>query len=270
MFGKTGICKLTRKSGAFVKCHIIPRALTYSNRQDHHGSEARFVEISSKEIPKTAHTSWYDRDLVTQDGEKILSKIDTSGINILRNHDMLGIKSEFPQTPSILKVMLNDNEISSLAAFFDSILWRAAESGLPQFDKIELLEQDRELLRRSILGIKKLPIEAFSKNFLKLCSLENQINLSPVFEENRLTFSEGGMRYKFNCFSFYMSGLFARFGTVSFNPTLTKGLKSRSLGYSNELIVDVENYKTYLKPIIDEQKSTAENDHFHQLNKILN
>lgn len=81
---KTGLCALLEQEGTYAKAHLIPQALT---RTDVPGD--RFIEAGIGFRPIRRFTSWYDQKLVIQAGEKILSDIDTQGIEELRKHKLV-------------------------------------------------------------------------------------------------------------------------------------------------------------------------------------
>jgi hypothetical protein len=64
-----GICKLTGKSGKFVKSHLIPQAFTKPSVPGNF-----FITGGQGRRPKSNWSSWYDEQLVVQEGEDILSK----------------------------------------------------------------------------------------------------------------------------------------------------------------------------------------------------
>jgi hypothetical protein len=227
MAKSSGVCKLTGKTGKFVNCNIIPRALTYSTGNDHAGSDARFVEIGKGERPTKAHTSWYDPCLVTQDGEDILSRIDTQGIEILRKSNLVDSRTGQAVEGKEIRVHLTANELASLESFFNSVLWRAAESHLKQFKEIVLFNDFLEALRRSILGEQELPRDAFVKSFMRLTEIAEKFNTSPVFVRNGICVIRNSMYCSFDCFVFYMCGLYVYFGTVNQNPLHFEGKKNK-------------------------------------------
>ena len=81
---KVGTCALLGVEGAFAKAHLIPKALTSPSAPGE-----RFIEAGRGNRPIRRFTSWYDHQLVTHEGEKILSEIDTAGIAELRKHKLV-------------------------------------------------------------------------------------------------------------------------------------------------------------------------------------
>lgn len=81
---KTGICKLTGKTGKFIDAHLIPKALT---KPDVPG--APIIQYGAGGRPKKKWSSWKDDELVVQDGENILTESDTWAIPTLRRHQLV-------------------------------------------------------------------------------------------------------------------------------------------------------------------------------------
>jgi len=75
----SGVCALTGKHGRFVRCHLIPKAVTRANVRGNF-----FIQAGQGMRPKIAWDSWYDEHLVTTDGEALLAGYDTWGIEELR------------------------------------------------------------------------------------------------------------------------------------------------------------------------------------------
>ena len=68
---KTGTCRLAGMRGEFVEAHILPKALTRPERRG-----AALYQYRSGHRPIRRWTSWYDTNLVTGDGERILEEYD--------------------------------------------------------------------------------------------------------------------------------------------------------------------------------------------------
>jgi hypothetical protein len=66
-----GVCKLTGKSGKFVKSHLLPKALTRPGVAGEY-----FISGGQGCRPKKRWTSWYDQELVIKKGEDILANYD--------------------------------------------------------------------------------------------------------------------------------------------------------------------------------------------------
>ncbi len=158
-----GRCKLTGKTGKFVKAHIIPAALTRPSR-----SGAPLIQWGDDARPIRRRSSWYDHRLVTADGEAILAAYDGWAIKQMRLHKLvwsgwgeeetLTAKSfdEIPGTPWGLRSIAGV-DTRKLRLFFLSLLWRAAESELPEFSQIYLGSGELHMLRVCSLRAMTLP-----------------------------------------------------------------------------------------------------------------
>ncbi|MFG1222611.1 hypothetical protein [Xanthobacter wiegelii] len=152
-----GQCKLTLKSGKFVRSHLIPKALTRLGRR---GSGV--MEISpGTGRPRLRHDSWYDQSLVIRSGEDVLSDYDNYGIAELKRLKLIWSGwgeaticpapfESFGDSPlGVRQVDLDDGR--RLRAFFLSLLWRFSASSKPEFAHIDLGVERQERLRRILL-----------------------------------------------------------------------------------------------------------------------
>ena len=266
MAKKSGICKLTGNIGGYVDCHIIPKALTYSTSDYHIGSEARFVQISNSNLPKLAHSSWYDSQLVTQAGEKILSRLDSKGIKVLRKAFLVGEK-RFDL--GFRTVALTTQELIDLRMLFLSILWRAAESNREEFSEIRLLPDDLQLLRGSIVSETEPDLDDFPISLSQYSNLDDQFNTSPVWQEIQVVWPATKQRVLCPIFHFYMMGMSVDFSNHRRNPLLNGGWDGRVLRSSQQLVVEVQNYQTTLKTSLIEQKIQTEFQWPTELQKLV-
>src|SRR5689334_22772129 len=81
---RIGICKLTGMSGRLVRSHLIPNALTRLSR-----TGSPFIQGGDGEPPERRWSSWYDTQLVTEEGEEILALLDNWAISTLRAHRLV-------------------------------------------------------------------------------------------------------------------------------------------------------------------------------------
>ena len=126
-----GQCKLTGTRGKYVKSHIIPEALTETLWK---GNPLTQVGRHGKRIKRW--TTWYDRKLVTVEGEAILATHDDWAINLFRQKELIwsswGAMEQLdlpdhslgPGRRGLRK--LDGVDCERLRLFFLSLLWRAA------------------------------------------------------------------------------------------------------------------------------------------------
>src|SRR5208337_2129315 len=79
-----GQCKLTGTHGRYVDAHIIPEALTETLWK---GKPLIQIGRHGRRIKRW--TTWYDRKLVTAEGEAILAKYDDWAINFFRQKKLI-------------------------------------------------------------------------------------------------------------------------------------------------------------------------------------
>jgi hypothetical protein len=181
---KEGICKLTGEKGKFVKCHIIPAALTKL------AGTNRLIQSGPDDRPKKRASSWYDRHLVTDAGEAILARYDDWAITELRKHRLIW-SSWGPMVklaPSDFKLVVpNSNlglreipgvDLKRLRMFFLSLLWRAAVTKLAEFSAVRLNDRDLDRLRKMVITGEAEPMEYYPITLIQLSTLGFQHNFS--------------------------------------------------------------------------------------------
>ena len=269
---KIDICKLTGKVGSFVNCHILPKALTYSNAQYRDGSEARFIEIGtdtelkSAKRPKLAHSSWSDKNLVTQEGEDILSRLDSKGIGILRKYRLVD-EHDFAGAARSLDLPIQ--ECLDLKLFLLSVLWRSAASDRKEFAIIRLLPDDLELLRRTIVGEIVLAKSDFPISITQYVNLDDRINTSPTERESVVKEPGTGMQMAARVFQIYLMGLSVEFSITRINPILFEGWGNRALGSSDQLCINLLDYQDTFKLIIAERKKLTESQWYTEVKRLV-
>lgn len=154
------VCKLTGKQGTFVKSHLIPLALTRPIKRGE-----KFIESGlDQERPIRRPSSWYDENLVTLEGEALLSRYDTQGIDELRRLGLVWSSARhrslepeiFDHEKSHGVCALSTNKPKRLRLFALSLLWRAVATEREEFKNLEIdeshLEYLRDLVRTGSIG----------------------------------------------------------------------------------------------------------------------
>ncbi len=157
---KVGVCALLGVEGKYAKSHIIPQALTSHSVKGEH-----FIESGRGSRPIRRFTSWFDHKMVITEGEKILSKIDSDGIDELRKHKLIwsgwGSAKKLAETDyqvpfqpgSELAIRLLDGvNASKLRVFFLSILWRSLKTRIKEFDFLPREGVDLDRLGHMIIA----------------------------------------------------------------------------------------------------------------------
>jgi len=180
-----GLCKLTGQAGRFVKSHIIPQALTRAS------SNVPLVQAGEGRPPVKRWSSWYDAALVTRPGENILADHDSWGVRELRRLRL--IWSSWNGRPALDAPIVPEHEdrpyrgyrvidtdAPRLRRFLLSLLWRAAETRLPDFAHIVLEEAEREALRQAVLQVTPAPPGLFPITLIQLSTMGLRHNMAPI------------------------------------------------------------------------------------------
>ena len=208
-----GHCKLTGKAGRFVKCHILPEALTRPER-----AGANLVQYGQGTRPIKRWTSWYDPRLVTEEGEALLARYDSWAIAVLRKHKMVWSSwgpmvslatPDFKQitgTPWGIRSIGNCNT-RQLRLFFLSVLWRAAATKLPEFADIQIQAHQLEQLRKMVVEGRTDPLSFFSISLTQLSTRGPVHNLAPIAQDKTSAGPHGSTTIPI--FRIYFDGLIA-------------------------------------------------------------
>ena len=207
----SGTCKLTGDRGQFVKAHLIPRSLTKPNVPGN-----KFIQGGSGHRPIRRHSSWYDSKLVTNAGEKILSEYDNWAVKELRRLKLIWTSfgnNPLPPAHDWIALGSNGHGIRKLTCadpakfrlFFLSLLWRAAESTVAEFQEIQLPPSDLTTLRTMVERGCPDPITFYPVTLLQLMPRGPTHNFAPIAQDE--IFDLGGKTIKWSTFRFYFDGL---------------------------------------------------------------
>jgi len=179
-----GICKLTLKTGTFVKSHLIPLCFSGPSEGQY------FIDGTPGGRPTRRPTSWYDRALVVRKGEDVLSELDSSAAIELRKGKLVwsgwsgdsDVQEEVaPNSGEKFGLRtVSGLDVLNLRVFFLSILWRAAASNLPQNAHVKLPANELEQLRLMVLHKNPYPLSFLPVQLTQLTSLGPRHNLGPL------------------------------------------------------------------------------------------
>ncbi|WP_354681298.1 hypothetical protein [Cupriavidus plantarum] len=244
---KAGKCRLTGDHGIYLKSHLIPAALTRSEKG------VPFIEAGNGLPPKRSWNSWYDKELVIQKGERILTNHDTWAIEFMRKHRLVwsGWGEANVLEPSPLadaSVTMVDRErgheihfvkavdSQALRLFFMSLLWRPAATGRPEFAEVSLPFADLERLRRIMVNEEADSFHFYPVVLTQLSTRGPFHNQTPIKTLQQHRFVGGPANLE--VFRFYFDGLIAHIYLPTDNPEAIATLGSICLGNGkNELIV---------------------------------
>lgn len=239
---KQGICKLTGNEGAFVKSHIIPRALTLLS-----GTGEQRVEAQIGHRAKKSFNSWFDSELVIRKGEDILSDLDTYAIVELRKHRLvwsgwgsdLALKEEefmtFNEEFNMRKVMFEDP--TKIRTFFLSLLWRAAASNLKEMADVNLDEGEIEDLRKRIASKNPGLAKDYPIFLDQITSVGFPHNRTPFVEDADIP--DGAFQEPVRYVRFYFDGLVAKIYLANKNNPNDEFMKLSIGGFedNNTLVI---------------------------------
>jgi hypothetical protein len=210
-----GYCKLTQKAGRFVKCHILPEALTRPERRG-----ANLVQYGQGRRPIKRWTSWYDRQLVIEEGEAVLSRYDNWAIKALHRHKMVWSSwgsaqslevadfKSFGSTPWGVR-SITDCDTRRLRLFFLSVLWRAAVTSLEEFAEVQMPAAELEQLRVMVLDGNPEPLSFYPISLTQLSTRGIVHNLPTLAQTKEIPSPDG--QDNVPIFRIYFDGLIAHF-----------------------------------------------------------
>lgn len=212
---RLGICALLREEGVYAKSHLLPRALTSPDVPG-----ALFIEAGRGVRPIKRPTSWYDYQLVSAAGEKILSELDSAGISELRKHQLVWsgwrkknkpiindyISRENPLHKPLLRSIHNVNA-TSLRLFFLSILWRSLSTKREEFAHLENIGVDLEALREMLINRDPGTADYYPVCLSQISTLGPAHNQTPTIQEIEFPFDTGIRAARY--YRFYMQGVIA-------------------------------------------------------------
>jgi hypothetical protein len=246
-----GTCKLTGQTGKFVKSHLIPAALT---RPEYAG--ASLVQSGRGARPTRRWSSWYDRRLVTSEGERILEHYDSWAIDQFRKHKLIWsswgpmIKLSTLDFQPILGSHWGVRRIAGidpkrLRLFFLSLLWRAAATDLPEFDEVSIAPDDLEQLRKMIINGDPEPLDFLPAQLTQLSTIGMVHNHGPISQVKEIPAFGGSRGYKVPIFRFYFDGLITHFHMAKAvdQPSVDE-LGPLIVGFAGDLVVSTVAYET--------------------------
>nr|BFD42935.1 hypothetical protein FFPRI1PSEUD_44340 [Pseudomonas sp. FFPRI_1] len=210
---KTGVCALLGVEGKFAKSHLIPLALTSPDKKGD-----RFIEAGRGQRPIRRFTSWFDHQMVIDDGESILSRIDTRGIDELRKHKLVwsgwnGLPSLEASDYDIPPLSgsgfgfrgLEGVDSKALRLFFLSILWRCLKSKIKEFAFLPREGVDLDRIGQMILNGDSGSFDYHPMILDQMSDSGVTHNYSPTYDEDEVPLAGG--RIKIAYYRLYMQGL---------------------------------------------------------------
>lgn len=206
-----GYCALTGSHGNFVKCHVLPQAFTRPAVK----GEALY-QSSRGSGERRRWSSWYDKNLVTREGEDILSAIDDAAIKILRRHQLVWSSwTVFRPHFETMALTLPDHgyrkvriaDVSKLIRFALSVAWRASASSLSDMAEAKVGEEEERRLREFVLGEPIVGASPFPVSLTQLSTVGITHNQSPGVFEKQIPDLEDSNDQFVNVVRIYLDGL---------------------------------------------------------------
>jgi len=246
---KLGICKLTLESGTFVDSHLIPKALTKPVQKGF-----PFVQFQSGAPPVRRWSSWYDPELVTHEGEKILEKLDTWAITEFQKNKLIWSSWGTDCTLGSLHTPIGNSswgirevkgiDPKRLRLFFLSLLWRAAATSRGEFADVQLPPEDLEQLRHMICSHDVEPISFYPVQLTQLSTIGIIHNHAPIADAKRIPSIElGTFTRSLQIYRFYFDGLIAHIHRHASDDGTTSSLGNLIVGAEETLIISTQTYE---------------------------
>lgn len=210
----TDLCKLTKKRGRFARSHLLPKALTRLSL-----TGERLVEVGIGEGIKKRFDSWFDLELCTHEGEKILADIDTKAIRILRENFLIWgswgtaekLQADFDvgtaEEQNIRQITIKN--APALQLFFLSLLWRAAATNRAEFKHVQVAPEILEDIRLRVLNKNIGQVEDYPVHLYQVTTIGVKHNRVPLSEEVNIATDDDIAERNVPFVRFYFDGLVA-------------------------------------------------------------
>jgi len=246
----TGRCKLTGQVGRFVKSHIIPQALTRPAQRN-----LPFYQIRPNAPPLKRWSSWYDPGLVVQAGEDILTTYDTCAVEALRRNKLVWSGWGDCKTLGLLHHRIGDSpwgvrkiedvDGKKLRLFFLSLLWRAAATNLPEFNTIELPDDDLEQLRDLLYQGDPGSTTFYPVQLTQISTIGVIHNHAPLADTKLVSIWDADpvRRVPVPIFRFYFDGLVVHFDRRQLVQEDVRALGNMIVGQEESFLVTTQTYE---------------------------
>jgi hypothetical protein len=242
-----GICKLTRKRGSYVRAHLIPNALTRPAKKG-----LPLFQTGRGLRPVRRWSSWYDDQLVIDEGEAILGSLDNWAIPWLRKHRLVWsgwgpmqvLTDRHVMIPGTRYGLREIDGIDSikLRLFLLSLLWRAAATQRWEFSDVVLPPPDLEQLRLMLIAGDPNPLTFYPCCLVQMSTIGPIHNHTPIADEKVIPAIDGQPEQRIPFFRFFFDGLIVHMHRQSDDGN-TIGLGSLVVGSGSKLVVTTVPYQ---------------------------
>ena len=273
------LCKLTGQRGKFVESHLIPKALT---KPDESGSA--FIQAEIGRRPVRRWSSWYDKQLVIQSGEDVLSFLDGWAIPELRKHKLIwsgwgpaqilpdvqmlaGIWAATPMNSNWGYRVIKGINPLRLRLFFLSLLWRAAATDRSEFSQVAIPSDDLEKLRLMLVNGNPDPLSFYPTELCQFSTMEVIHNHAPITMLKTIKNHEEEEKFDVPMFRFYLDGMMAHMHRKASNIDRTAWFGSSIVGAGDELVVANVPFETSFQNE-DLRRVIADGANHHQRRRV--
>lgn len=244
-----GVCRLTGTHGKFAKSHLIPRALTKPTEPG-----APLLQAGGKQPITIRRDSWYDRGIVTLEGESILGRIDGAAITELRRLKLIWSGWDGARTlpdpdhrpvvpPAHGARLLRGVNAPVLRTFFLSLLWRAAVTSRFEFAEVMLPEADVARIGELVLSGEWGPVDFYPATLVQLSTVGVIHNFPPIVETKHIPSLQGSVAWDVDFVRFYLDGLIFHMHKHASDNGETERLGKVMLGGAEDLLVMTVTYE---------------------------
>jgi hypothetical protein len=228
---------------------LLPLALTKAEE-----AGAPLIQQGSGAYPAKRWSSWYDKKLVIDKGEKVLADLDTWAIPELRKKHLvwsgwgpmvrLADHKFISEEDGVGARRIDTDEPKRLRMFLLSLLWRAAATDLFEFDEVELPAADLEELRTLVLNNDPGRIDFYPMTLIQLSTKGFGHNLSPIAQVKTIpSLAEDQGARDLPIFRFYFDGLIVHVHRHASDDGYTASLGDIIVGASRDLLVTTVTFE---------------------------
>ncbi len=181
-------------------------------------------------------TSWYDANIVTQEGEEILGRYDDWAIKVLRKHQLvwsgwagsaLSPGNSVRAPGGMSARVIEGEDWARLPLFLLSVLWRAAVSKLPEFSEVVLPRTHLTQLASMLVEGTSEPQTFYPARLIQLTTKGPRHNHTPLALEMPFAAQGPVLAHRKRIFRFFIEGLI-----VHFDRDITSNGQLRGLGFA--------------------------------------
>ncbi len=214
--------------------------------------------------PVRRWSSWYDKQLVIQSGEDILSSLESWAIPELRKHKLVwsgwgpaqilpniqmlaGTWAATPPNSNWGYRVVKGIDPRRLRLFFLSLLWRAAATDRSEFSQVAIPRDDLEKVRLMLINSNPDPLSFYPTELCQFSTMGEVHNHTPIAMSKTVKSQMGEEEFNTSVFRFYFDGLMAHMHRNAFDNDRTAWFGSSIVGRGDELVVANVPFETSLQ-----------------------